>query len=274
MSIRARVGLWFAPSLSFFSFFFFLSFLSFFLLATPAVASAPDPILTSAFQGVIADRSESVVPPYLAISSDRARWFAHAACDDDGDNVIVISQALISLVYDIARSQDAHDKIVAYRDLLRRNPVSANATLPPPAHFFSPATASTESDETAARARSMFVYLFSVELLRFESNTVVCAHPDRTREANDNRWSSSEQRFLDFYVAKESPLIAADGAIVARVRNLSPSLTGAHDLVYLFAEIGAFSINDALTQATLFGARERLSHLAAKNDVRMRPLAR
>jgi len=242
-----------------------------FLLSETVHARSADPVLVQAFNDVIAEREASVVAPYLALSQDRERWFAHAACDDDGDNVIVISHALVALVNDLAHTANNLDELAAYRQLLQRNPAAHHAALPPPAQFFA---TSQKSAEASTRARAMFAYLFSTELARFEKRTVVCASPDRTREAGDATWSREEQRFLDHYVASEPSLIGADAALLARVRKVSPAFEGARDLLSFFAEIGPNSTGDALANATLSCARERLSNLEPKKDVRMQPLAR
>lgn len=133
---------------------------------------------------------------YVAFHADASDPFALASCDDDGDYVIVISDAMLRLVSHVARAQSYDDantsrKIEEYAGFLARSQLPGRRLLPPPPGFYVAESAAGTYDE---RLRESLAFVVARELTHFRTGQLVCAHPTATKEAGDDVWTAAEHR--------------------------------------------------------------------------------
>ena len=141
-----------------------------------------------------------VTGAYVAFETGGADVVALAACDDDGDPVVVVSDALLALA-DFASQARALDdvrgagKVDDYARFLGAQEANARV-LPPPPGFFD--AASTHDPRVVAREaprrREMLEALVASELAHVVARDVACPHPTATQEAGDATWSDAEAR--------------------------------------------------------------------------------
>jgi hypothetical protein len=171
-----------------------------------------------------------LVGAYVALDPSVTEATALAACDDDGDPVVMITQAFFELmasladtaVADVAAPHDAHARVAAtyprlprveaYAALLAAQtqsaaPERARPVEPAPGTFTGPSGAA--SAELEGRLYdAMIESVVAVELAHLARGDVLCAHPTPTREAADADWSPAEAA-----AAREMALLPArDGA--------------------------------------------------------------
>jgi hypothetical protein len=137
---------------------------------------------------------------YLAFDSDVREAFLGASCDDDGDHVVVVSEAMLTLVERVARAVHAQTspedalraqtRLVAYATVLIK--ASADRPLPPPLRDFYPETRNAASDWTKTE-HAMLVSLILPEVLRVQNAGLACSNPTETREAGDSEWTANER---------------------------------------------------------------------------------
>lgn len=133
---------------------------------------------------------------YVAFDANANDPSAMVACDDDGDFVIVVTDAMLRLVSIVARAQSYDEvngsrSVEDYAGFLARSQLGSRRLLPPPPGFYTAQKAGT-SQET--RLREALSFVLSRELSHFRAGDLVCPHPTATRESGDDEWTSSEQR--------------------------------------------------------------------------------
>lgn len=133
---------------------------------------------------------------YVAFHSDASDPFALAACDDDGDYVVVLSDAMLRLVSNVARAQSYDDanasrKIEDYAAYVARTQVPGRRLVPPPPGFFTAELAARTYDD---RLRESLSFVVSRELTHMRAGQIVCPKPTITKEAGDDEWTPAEHR--------------------------------------------------------------------------------
>lgn len=159
-----------------------------------------------------------VVGAYVALDPSVTEATALAACDDDGDPVVMITAAFFELMASLADTAVADvtapppatakggaavdtyphlPRVEAYAALLAVETSVAIGTSrvrpvgPAPGTFEAPAT--PQAEQMAARLyEAMIEAVVAVELGHLARGDVVCAHPTPTREAADGEWSAAE----------------------------------------------------------------------------------
>lgn len=136
------------------------------------VAAKPDPKL----RGLYAAFDPNVSDPSVM-----------AACDDDGDYVIVVSDAMLRLAAFLARLEA--NQLEEYADFLVRNQVSGKRLLPPAAGTF-PNGVDAKNEE---RWTAIVAFLYARELGALRGGDLVCPNPTTTKERGDDTWTAAEQ---------------------------------------------------------------------------------
>lgn len=114
---------------------------------------------------------------------------AQVACDDDGDYVIVLSDAMLRLVSFLARIDDA----ATYAAFLVRNQLPGKLLLQPPAGAFAATADEHASEQAEARVEAMLRFVYARELAHLRAGALVCPNPTPTRERGDAEWTAAEQ---------------------------------------------------------------------------------
>ena len=133
---------------------------------------------------------------YLAFDDSASDPIAMVACDDDGDYVIVMSDALLRLVSLVARAQsydeaNGSQAIEDYAAFVARSQLPGRRLLPPPPGFFTALTGGTTQE---ARHREALSFVVGREIAHLRAGDLVCAHPTATHEHGDDEWTAAEQR--------------------------------------------------------------------------------
>jgi hypothetical protein len=137
---------------------------------------------------------------YVAVDDDASEVNAYAACDDDGDYVVVLTLAMMRLVdsvalaraYDEARGTRFVEELARYYAGAQR---PGARLLPPPPGLFDEEASSLQLRRLHdARARDALAFLVTRELLHGAKNDLVCPHPTPTREPGDGVWTADERR--------------------------------------------------------------------------------
>lgn len=136
------------------------------------------------------------VGAYVAISPDAADPAAFAGCDDDGDYVLVVTDAMLALVADVARARSFDEangtsKIADHAAFLARAQLPGRRLLPPPPGFYTADVPGTTADERRGEA---LVFVLARALATLRGGDVVCSHPTATRERGDAEWTAHEDR--------------------------------------------------------------------------------
>lgn len=132
---------------------------------------------------------------YVAVDPDVSDPFAQIACDDDGDHVVVISEAMLRLLAYVATAV-ALDEVMGtqkartYALFLPRAQVAGRRLVPPPSGVFDGAAGTTPR---ADRLVEMIAFVVDRELARLRAGDLVCPSPTATRENGDGVWSVDEQ---------------------------------------------------------------------------------
>jgi hypothetical protein len=136
---------------------------------------------------------------YVAFDPDPKAPLALAACDDDGDFVVVLSDAMLTLVDAVARAKATDDalgsgKLDAYARLLAKAQRPGERLLTPPAGFYAPSQSTAEIARAQSKLfRAITTYLVATELAHMTAGDLVCANPTATRERGDDEWTAKEQ---------------------------------------------------------------------------------
>ncbi len=133
---------------------------------------------------------------YVAFDASASDPIAQIACDDDGDYVVLLSDAMLRLLAHIARAEsydeaNASRKVEDYAAFLVRSQVPGRRLLPPPPGFYIAEKPAATYDERLTDAISFVV---ARELTHFRAGDHVCPKPTATKENGDDVWTSAEQR--------------------------------------------------------------------------------
>lgn len=178
---------------------------------------------------------------YVAFDADASDPSAMVACDDDGDYVVVVTDAMLRLVSIVARAQSYDEangsrSIEDYAGFVARSQLPSRRLLPPPPGFY---TAKKPGISHETRLREALSFVLSRELSHLRAGDLVCAHPTATRESGDGAWTSSEQRGALERAARLYPGHAPERDIEGTVRMLDVgrSEEGALGLLRFFGQL-------------------------------------
>ena len=181
---------------------------------------------------------------YVAFDPNPNDPSAMVACDDDGDYVIVVTDAMLRLISFIARAEsddelDGSHNVEDYAAFLSQSQVPGRRLLPPPPGFFTAQRSATMQD---TRLREMLAFLVARELSHLRAGDLVCPHPTATHESGDDEWTGSEQRRAIVTAASvyPGPAAARDIEATNRVLDSGRSEVGALGLLRFFAHANRF----------------------------------
>jgi len=180
---------------------------------------------------------------YVAFDPNANDPSAMVACDDDGDYVIVLTDAMLRLVSTVARAQ-SHDEasggrnVEDYAAFIARVQVPGRRLLPPPPGFY---TGQQTSATQETRLREALSFVVARELTHLRAGDLVCAHPTATHEAGDDEWTTAEQRRALEGAASIYPgrAVQRDVEATTRVLDAGRSEQGALGLLRFFAQLEA-----------------------------------
>jgi hypothetical protein len=158
---------------------------------------------TDALKSVVAKlpfaAAQKLTGVYVAFDPDPKAPLALAACDDDGDFVVVLSDAMLTLVDAVARAKATDDalgsaKLDAYARLLSKAQRPGERIVTPPAGFYDPGQSTPELARAQAKLfRAIATYLVATELAHMTAGDLVCASPTATHERGDDEWTANER---------------------------------------------------------------------------------
>ena len=134
---------------------------------------------------------------YVAFDPDPIRPYVLPACDDDGDAVIVLSDAALTLS-EYASYALAHDQRhgtgtrAQYGRLLATSQGPSARLLPPGAEFFRGVDAVVETDATAHFRTALSFWVGRAASVH-DAQEFRCARPDSLRERGDASWTTAER---------------------------------------------------------------------------------
>jgi hypothetical protein len=178
---------------------------------------------------------------YVAFDGNANDPSAMVACDDDGDYVIVVTDAMLRLASNVARAQsydeaNSSKTVEDYAGFVARSQVPGRRLLPPP-----PGSHTAQKVGTAheARLREAMSFVLSRELSQLRAGDLVCPHPTATRESGDDEWTSAEQRRALESAASIYPAHGPERDIEGTSRMLDVGRTeqGALGLLRFFAQL-------------------------------------
>lgn len=195
--------------------------------------------------GVLAEKDRRrLVGTYLAIDPSPSEPIAQAACDDDGDYVVVVSDAMLRLVANVARAQ-AYDEgdiasrhVEEYASYIGRVQNPGRRLLPPAPGFYAGGKPAPTADE---RMREALAFVVAREIAVLRAGDLVCPHPTATKEHGDDEWTESEQKRARETAQRIYPnpngAMARDDEAIATTEGAGRSLEGAIGLLRFFAQL-------------------------------------
>ena len=143
------------------------------------------------------DVQSKITGIYVAFVPSPIDVSAQAACDDDGDDVIVLSDAMLVLLENVSHAQaldpgDSRPNVNALAIHYAKEQYPGERLLPPaPGAFLSSDSRATEIVHTA-RFREALSGVLAHELSVFVRDELACPHPTVTRERGDDVWTKEE----------------------------------------------------------------------------------
>ena len=201
-------------------------------METKQLVAALDPAAKKRLVGIYVAHDPSMVDPT-----------AMASCDDDGDYVILISDALLRLASHVARAQSYDEEsgqhtVDEYASFMARSQVRGRRILPPP-----PGSLSSEaSGQTRAdRLHEAISFVMARELAHLRAGDLVCANPTATKEHGDEEWTAAESAWANAAAARLYPGRAQDRDEEATIRTteIGHGLDGALGLLGFFGKLEA-----------------------------------
>ncbi len=186
---------------------------------------------------------KKLVGTYVAFEPDAADPLAFAACDDDGDHVVVLSDAMLRLLAEIARAQAADEsngsrKIEDYAAFVARSQVQGRKLLPPPAGFYAGEKSGVTADE---RLREALAFVVGHELARLRAGDLQCPRPTATRESGDDVWTRDEERraleAAERAYARGATQSSRDDEAITRVVDTGRGSAGALAVLRFFEQL-------------------------------------
>lgn len=194
-------------------------------------------------QGLAAGDQRRLVGLYVAFDPNAGDPSAMVACDDDGDFVIVLTDAMLRLASLVARAQSYDEvnngrAIEDYAAFVARVQLPNRRLVPPPPGFFVAQKPGTTED---LRLREALAFVLARELAHLRAGDLVCPHPTATHERGDDEWSAAEQRRALETAASVYPGHPTERDSEATVRMLETGRTeeGALGLLRFFAQLEA-----------------------------------
>lgn len=213
---------------------------------TPAMLhQRTDDLLQGLMRDLPTVTQSKLVGAYVAFDADLSQPYAMIACDDDGDYVVVVSDAMVEFAQRVAEAASDDEltsskKLEAYATSLGAASVRGARLLPPPPGFYSGAHDPDHQGELFDQAMRG---LLAHELARLARGHLVCARPSAAREAADDVWTPAERAFawtLSERLYDSQHLADADAATTPWLRGRSKG--------YL-AMLDAFALIEAGTSA-------------------------
>lgn len=210
-----------------------------------------------------AAEEERVAGIYLAFAPDETDPTALAACDDDGDYVVVISDAMLRLVEYVSAPEpgDSRSKdVTRYARFFANAQTTRDRLVPPPPGFFSDEGETPASRERADGAMS---FLLARELTHARLGELTCPHPTRTRERGDDEWTRAEATRADIRLRTMNPGTAErDGQIAEHLALAGKKTEGALAILTFFAGVEAVAAQSPYAFIPSYLARH--PHMAAR----------
>jgi hypothetical protein len=131
---------------------------------------------------------------YAAFDEDPSDPAAQIACDDDGDYVVVLSEAMLRLVSHLAHASGP-DRASSYASFLARSQLPGRRLLPPPPGYFvfdRGDGGSSPAPTYEARLGETLRFVIARELVRARTGDLVCPNPTATKESQDDVWTAAE----------------------------------------------------------------------------------
>lgn len=186
------------------------------------------------------DRSK-LVGIYVAFDPSASDPLAQVACDDDGDYVIVLSEALLRLLTHVARAASYEDagasrKVEEYAGFLARSQLPGRRLLPPPPGFYIAERPAATYDVRLDEALS---FVLARELAHLRAGDLSCPSPTATKESGDDTWTKREQRKARGVASAVYPGDQAkrDAEATLHVLSLGHTERGALALIRLFVQL-------------------------------------
>ena len=151
-----------------------------------------------------ASEQKRLVGIYAAFDDDASDPIAQVACDDDGDYVIVLSEAMLRLASYLAHGASDDDS-AAYARFVAHSQVPGRRLLPPPAGFFGTRLPGTTFE---SRLREALSFVIARELAHLRAGDLTCDHPTATHEHGDDAWTAPEQEKVSRWPPGASSFIA------------------------------------------------------------------
>lgn len=208
-----------------------------------------------------------LIGAYVAHDDDAADPVAQAACDDDGDGVVVVSDAMLRLLADVARATSFDEisgsrRVEEYAEYLARVQIPGRRLLPPPAGFYVAQTAGSSESE---RFREAVAFVVARETAHLVAGDLRCPHPTATREHGDHVWTEAERRKARETADVLYPGRAAerDGEATTWLVNGGRGEAGALGLLRFFATVEV----QRTTNATRFEPTYLRTHPSANTRI-------
>jgi hypothetical protein len=232
------------------------------------------------FSDLAASDRRRLVGLYVAFDPNPADPSAMVACDDDGDYVIVVTDAMLRLVSVVARAESDDERngthgVEDYASFLALSQVAGRRLLPPPPGFYPSEDLGIAQE---SRLREALSFVLARELTHLRAGDLVCAHPTATHENGDDLWTSSERRralegAASIYPGRPVP---RDEEATDRVLDAGRTEVGALGLLHFFAQLETQRGAEARTTSNRFlptylaqhpsaGARAATVKAAARN---------
>jgi hypothetical protein len=164
---------------------------------------------------------------YVAADTTSRDAYAMAACDDDGDPVVVVSDPMLTLLDYVAEASADDElagthKLADFAAFVGRNARSGARVLAPPAGFFEGQDDPAKSELAARRFSESLAGVVAHELAHATSD-LQCGAPTPTHERGDDVWTSQE-RAAAFAIA---PLLTTEARVASADRAASSMLASA-----------------------------------------------
>jgi hypothetical protein len=209
---------------------------------------------------------------YVAFDASPSDPIAQVACDDDGDPVVLLSDAMLLLLSHVARAA-THDerarpeKIDAYASFVARAQVPGRRLLPPAPGFF---TTDQETDAYEDRLVEAIAFVVAEELERLRAGDLVCPSPTATRESGDDAWTPREAERAAAVARTTYPArqLERSASAAARVRQSGRTEQGALAVARFFdrfeAERSRFSPSYAATHPSAAARRDAVERATTR----------
>ncbi len=191
-------------------------------LETVELRAKADAEAKKLFAALATSDRRRLVGMYVAFDRSEHDPSAMAACDDDGDYVIVVTDAMLRLVSLVARAQSYDEAngshaVEDYAELVARSQVPGRRVVPPPSGFFTAPVADSTHEQ---RLREALAFVLGRELAHLRAGDLVCGRPTATHEHGDDEWTPLEQRRALETAARLYPGAAAERDAEATTRLL------------------------------------------------------